>query len=92
MVPDDAPDVGVQPEPQFVPPHVRVAAAAKTLYLPAWQSAQVDSTVAPTASENLPAPQTMHMLEEFAPVVVEYLPATQLVQTVKASVAEYLPV
>ena len=70
---------------------VQKAKASVAEYFPAWQSTQVDSTVAPTAPEYLPAPQTMHMLEEFAPVVVEYLPATQLVQTVKAWVAEYLP-
>jgi hypothetical protein len=71
---------------------VQKAKASVAEYFPAWQSTQVDSTVAPTAPEYLPAPQTMHMLEEFAPVVVEYLPASQLMQTEEPSLSEYMPI
>ena len=71
---------------------VQKAKASVAEYFPAWQSTQVDSTVAPTAPEYLPGPQTMHMLEEFAPVVVEYLPASQLMQTEEPSLSEYMPI
>ena len=84
MVPDDAPDDGVQPEPQFVPPHVRVATAG-ALYLPALQSVQ---TVEAVPAAYLPPPHSAQVEAAAAP---ENLPASQLVQTVEAVPAEYFP-
>jgi hypothetical protein len=55
MVPDVAPEDGVQPEPQFVPLHVRVASAASgALYFPASQFSQAAD---PDVALNLPATQ-----------------------------------
>jgi hypothetical protein len=54
MVPDVAPEDGVQPEPQFVPLHVRVASAAGALYFPASQFSQAAD---PDVALNLPATQ-----------------------------------
>ena len=58
MVPDVAPEDGVQPEPQFVPLHVRVASAATAsrgaLYFPASQFSQAAD---PDVALNLPATQ-----------------------------------
>ncbi len=58
MVPDVVPDDGVQPEPQFDPPHVRVATVTDgALYLPTSQFVQ---TVDAMAAEYLPATQSSH--------------------------------
>jgi hypothetical protein len=100
MVPDVAPDDGVQPELQFdPPPHVRVAAvfvssqlvqiveAVAAVYLPASQFVQ---TVDAIAAEYLPATQSVHTEAPAA----EYLPATQYQQCafeVAPVTAEYLP-
>jgi hypothetical protein len=54
MVPDVEPEDGVQPEPQFVPLHVRVASAAGALYFPASQFSQAAD---PDVALNLPATQ-----------------------------------
>jgi hypothetical protein len=53
MVPDDAPDVGVQEPHAVFSPHVRVATAKAAQALPASQLLQ---TVAP-AAKNVPAVQ-----------------------------------
>ncbi len=58
MVPDDAPDVGVQPEPQFVPPHVRVKATLAPTAAESLPAAQSVQTEAP-APEYLPAAQAV---------------------------------
>jgi hypothetical protein len=69
MVPDDAPDDGVQPEPQFVPPHVRVGTVTPgALYLPASQSVQ---TVDAVPAEYFPAP---HNVQEALPLLLLYVP------------------
>ncbi len=54
MVPDVAPEDGVQPELQLDPPHVRVAPA---LYLPASQSVQTEAP----AAKYLPASHSLHV-------------------------------
>ena len=67
---------------------VHVNCPGLVLYFPASQLAQVEATLAPTASENLPAVQSVHLEE---PETGLYLPGAQLVQTVEASAAEYFP-
>jgi hypothetical protein len=64
MVPDVAPNDGVQPEPQFAPPHVRVSTAKAALYLPASQLVQ---TVDAGAPEYLPASQLVQTGSATAP-------------------------
>ena len=70
MVPDVAPEDGVQPELQFEPPHVRVASVS-ALYLPASQFVQIVEAV---AAEYLPASQFSQAAD---PDVALNLPATQ---------------
>jgi hypothetical protein len=53
---------------------VQTVEASAAEYLPASQSAQVEATLAPTASENLPAAQSVQTVEASA---AEYLPAPQ---------------
>ena len=84
MVPDVAPDDGVQPEPQFDPPHVRDA-AVRALYLPASQLVQIVEDV---AAVYLPASQFVQTVDAMA---AEYLPATQSMQP-RASSASTLHV
>jgi hypothetical protein len=60
MLPDVAPEDGVQPEPQFVPLHVRVASVS-ALYLPASQFVQIVEAV---AAEYLPASQSVQTAAE----------------------------
>ncbi len=69
MLPDVAPDDGVQPELHVDPPHVRDATVS-ALYLPAWQLVQFG---APWKDTNLPASQFVQTVEATA----EYLPAWQ---------------
>ena len=57
-------------------------------YLPAAQSEQLPTAVAPSAAENLPAAQ---LVQTEAPAAAEYLPAAQSVQTVEVVPAAYLP-
>ena len=80
MVPDVAPDDGVQPEPQFDPPHVRDA-AVRALYLPASQLVQIVEDVAVVY---LPASQFVQTVDAMA---AEYLPATQSSHAVLAKSA-----
>ena len=67
MVPDVAPEDGVQPELQFdPPPHVRVAAV--------FVSSQLVQIVEAVAAVYLPASQFVQTVDAMA---AEYLPATQ---------------
>jgi hypothetical protein len=68
---------------EFAVQLVQTLEAAAAEYLPAPQSAQVEATLAPTASENLPAVQLVQTLEASA---AEYLPAPQSAQ-VEATLA-----
>jgi hypothetical protein len=87
MVPDVAPEDGVQPEPQFEPPHVRVTSVS-ALYLPASQLSQ--PVLTPDAALYLPASQLSQAV--LTPDVSLYLPASQLSQAVLTpDVALYLP-
>ena len=71
--PDVAPDDGVQPEPQFDPPHVRFATAtAGALCLPGWQWSQ--SVLTPADALCLPASQFAQTVDA---ITAEYLPAAQ---------------
>ena len=79
---DVAPETGMQPEPQFVPPHVTTATGTVALYLPWPQSRQLE---APGSITYLPAAQTVQAACAVAAIVAEYLPAVQ-------SVHEPLPV
>ena len=63
MVPDVAPEDGVQPEPQFEPPHVRVASILLALNLPAAQLLHEAELVCAVEAENLPAAQLLQTAE-----------------------------
>ncbi len=76
-MPDVAPETGMQPEPQFVPPHVTAATGTVgtvPLYLPWPQSRQLE---APPSIAYLPAAQTVQAASAVAAIVAEYLPAMQ---------------
>jgi hypothetical protein len=86
MVPDKAPEVGLQPDLQ-VPPHVRVAWLL-SLYLPAGQLRQTLDAEAPVAVWNMPAPQSVQVL---APTVAEYVLALQPTHVPEATAGLYVP-
>jgi hypothetical protein len=77
IVPDVAPEDGVQPDPQLDPPHVRVApVTVGALYLPASQFVQ---TVDAMAAEYLPATQSSHAV--LAKPAILHVPANPLFVT-----------
>jgi hypothetical protein len=76
---------------EFAVQLVQTVEASAAEYLPASQSAQVEATLAPTASENLPAAQSVQTVEASA---AEYLPAPQSAQveaTLAPTASENLP-
>ena len=90
-MPDVAPETGMQPEPQFVPPHVTAATGTVgtvALYLPCLQSRQLEAT---TSITYLPAAQTVQAASAVAAIVVEYLPAVQSVHELAPVTDLYFP-
>jgi hypothetical protein len=76
---------------EFAVQLVQTLEAEAAEYLPAPQSAQVEATLAPTASENLPAVQLAQTVEASA---AEYVPAPQsmhVAATEAPEVVEYVP-
>lgn len=86
MVPDNAPEVGLQPD-AHVPPHVRVACLL-SLYLPVSHLKQTLDAEAPVVVWYMPGPQSVQVL---APAVAEYVLALQLTHVPDASAVLYSP-
>jgi hypothetical protein len=79
IVPDVAPEDGVQPDPQLDPPHVRVApVTVGALYLPDSQFVQTVDAMTP---EYLPATQSSQPSMLFSPSFAENVPAGQSIQS-----------